>query len=133
MKIRIFWLVTITTVSFSFGQAGTPDKPSKMSDQEAVTLMRVINTAEAELFFRTKSYVSLDRLLEHRSLKSHEAEFELSDETSGTVRGYRLSVIASPDGKHYQAALIPTECQIAWFSDEVAIIYPGRASGCPTQ
>ncbi len=56
----------------------------------------------------------------------------VQDDTLGELRGYKLSVLVSGDGKRYHLALVPvSECSVAFFSNESGLIYTGKTLGCP--
>jgi hypothetical protein len=104
---------------------------AKLSADEAVALMRMINTAEAEASISSKSYVPLKQLLEARQFKGHQVLSQMTDDVAGLTKDYSLSIIASADGKHYQAKLVPTNgCGVSFFTSDPGIIYQAQALGC---
>lgn len=119
---------------------GGRQESAALTEREGLTLVRTINTAEVTYLMKTKSgFVSLDKLLASSLLggkgqpgyPNFGAEIQLADETSGTIRDYKLSVIASADGKHYSVDLAPQKgCATAFFSNDAAIIFPAKALGC---
>lgn len=121
---------------------------NQLSQEEALKLVRVIITAEAELPLTKKPYVSLEELLQTRLFQKgigstfqflekknwSQTQINLIDSTSGSLNNCYLSVIASADGNHYQVRLAPEQgCDVALFSNETAVIYKGRGLGCPSQ
>lgn len=125
---------------------GTPDQTSI---RNAVDLVRKVNTAEADVFMSQETYVALDKLLQHRFFTSiqpaskspavknvpqvpDEGALTLVDSSSGKVNNYAVYVVVSPDGKHYQVAMIPMapRCASAVFSNQTGVIYMAEALGC---
>ena len=54
-----------------------------------------------------------------------------SDSSSATVRDYQLTVVASPDGQHFQMSLVPKSgCGYSLFTNENWVIYEAKAMGC---
>ncbi len=128
--------------------------PDQLSAKEAVDFLRTINTAELEFSIKKNRYVCLDELTQHRFLQgfsqvaepasdkvrspdarqnSNAGSLVKTDSSSGTLRNYKIFVVASADGKHYQAGIVPTESGCGWavFSNESGVIYPAMALGCP--
>ena len=138
MRISILSLALLIVTGAAFAQAPTDESSAVMSAQEAVWLARAISTSEFELSATRNGFVSLDKLMEHRNVLMEERNMQslkeyvkLTDATSGTAKGWRLSVIAAADGKHFHLALIPDQpCQTALFSNESGLIYTGKAGGC---
>lgn len=99
--------------------------------QEAMGIVRTINTVQATLFSKTGAYVSLEKLAQDPTLQRRPIVSSLTDATTGTLKTHTLSVIASADGRHYSVALVPQSgCAFALFSRDVAIIYPAKPLGC---
>src|SRR5437867_2791873 len=139
--------------TLSVSQTGSQETGDQLSNKGGVDLVRRINTAEAEFFFKTHGYVSLDKLIEHRFFRNgsptvhtgtaatssqdssvgNEVVPTLIDSASGSLGNHKIFVIASADGRHYQVGVVPTEpkCGPALFSDESGVIYPANALGCP--
>ncbi|MGH9430863.1 MAG: hypothetical protein ACRD3T_04915 [Terriglobia bacterium] len=114
------------------GQTTPVNANARASQAEAVGLVRTINTAELDPWFKTHAYVSLEELLQRRFLRGTGNAFVLSDASSGGWKGYVVSVVASADGKHYLLGLAPgSGCGFSVFSNESGVIYTGRALGCP--
>lgn len=141
------WSTPTVLMSQTPERAGAPDQ---LSLKNAVELVRRINTAEAELFMSTQVYVSMDKLVGHRLFANSQptsnsdavsnapqATDQLSptliDSSSGKLKNYKVFVIVSPDGKHYQVAMVEAtpRCASAVFSNESGVIYSAKALGCP--
>lgn len=124
----------VGTTLMSMATSSTRPADQQLADIDAVTLVRQLNTAEAELFGSKNGshrYATLAKLLETPTLKGRvKVAVAVSDETSGTVRNYTVSLITSPEGSHYMLGLAPKGCEPAFFSNETGIIYPGKAAGC---
>lgn len=122
-------IVGSTLSGFAFPE-GTGNQ---LSEDEALGLVRNVVTAELTIFMKNQTYVSLDELLDHPSFRPN-ANVTKTDRNDGTVKNYRISVVASADGKHYSAELTPANphpgCPAAFFSNERAIVYKAKALGC---
>ncbi len=133
MRLSSLFVCATLVMTCSLAQSADENQSAVLSEQEALTLVRVIITNEITISATQGSFVPLDKLLEHPSFKSRRSQITAVDSTSGTTKGYRLSVIAAADGKHFQVALIPEQsCQTALFGSETGIIHKGRALGCTT-
>jgi hypothetical protein len=106
---------------------------NQLSDDEALGLVRTVVTVELTIFMKNQVYVSLGELLQHPSFRP-KVNVTKTDRNYGRVEDYRISVVASADGKHYSAELTPAAphlgCPAAFFSNERAIIYKAKALGC---
>jgi hypothetical protein len=122
-------IVGSTLVGFACPQGAG----NQLSEEEALGLVRNVVTAELTIFMKNQAYVSLDELLQQPSFRP-QANVTKTDRSHGTVKDYRISVIASADGKHYSTELTPAEphpgCPAAFFSNERAILYKATALGC---
>jgi len=122
-------IVGSTLVGFASPQ-GTGNQ---LSEDEALGLVRTVVTVELTIFMKDQVYVSLDELLQHPSFRP-KVNVTKTDRNYGTVKDYRISVVASADRKHYSAELTPVDphlgCPAAFFSNERAIIYKAKALGC---
>jgi hypothetical protein len=108
------------------------DESSHLTADEALKLIRAINTAEADLFSKSRSYAPLEDLLKHPFLQRRPAAISQFDSSAGTLKNYKLTVVVS-GGQHYEASLLPlTDCDAAFFTNESGIIYSGRSIGCST-
>ena len=110
-----------------------PETGNQLSEDEALGLVRNVVTGELTIFMKNQVYVSLDELLQHPSFRP-KVNVTKTDLNYGRVENYRISVVASADGKHYSAELTPADphlgCPAALFSNERAIIYKAKALGC---
>jgi hypothetical protein len=127
-------LLAVVLLATGWVNRSAQDSPNRLSQQQAVALVRTINTAEAETFFKTQSYASMEKLLQYRSFQEQQNLLVPTDAFSGTVKNYKLSLVASEDGKHYLVGLAPAEqkCDAALFSSESGVIYAAKPIGCPT-
>ena len=127
--IAAFCLLAATVTVFS--KQEPESAPDSLSPREAVGMARRINTAQAEIFYRDKAYAHLEQLIPEMERRS-QTGIVLTDSFSGKLKNYRLSVIASAEGKHYAAAVLPqSACGASVFSDEKAVIHVGDPLGCP--
>ena len=127
-------LACILMVGTLVGFACPPETGNQLSEDEALGLVRNVVTGELTIFMKNQVYVSLDELLQHPSFRP-KVNVTKTDRNYGTVKDYRISVVASADGKHYSAELTPAAdphpgCPAAFFSNEHATIYKAKALGC---
>src|SRR6185295_2707024 len=80
---------------------------NQLTADEAVNLVRIISTIEGEKRATEQSFVSLQKLLQHRVMQGRLQEINVVDVDSATIKGYRLSVVPSADGQHFQLSLVP--------------------------
>jgi hypothetical protein len=118
-------------VAISIGR-GTQLRSNQLSSSDALQLMRIIGTVEATSYSSEGRYIPLQGIPEHRSVRKNLINISLNDSYSGTIKNYKVSVVVATDGKHFEAALVPSEgCGPALFSDESSLIYQGQVLGCP--
>lgn len=99
---------------------------------QIMAFIRSVNTVEAEMFSKTHQYVNLQDVVGHKLFQNNPLAPSPTDLTSGTLLGYKISVLASSDGQHYTVAALPSQgCAVAVFSNESAVIYRASALGCP--
>lgn len=109
-----------------------PPVADPLSPNEALELVRLLNTAQAESWLTSSSYQARANLLKHRLVSRQSMPVVVQDDTLGEIRGYKLSVLVSGDGKRYHLALVPVSgCSVAFFSNESGLIYTGKTLGCP--
>jgi hypothetical protein len=96
--------------------------------REAVMILRVVNTVQAQMGRPAGTYASLAQVLESPMFKQ---QFNGALRTTATVGQRTLVLVTSEDQKHYQAMVTPTDkCGVTMFTNENALIYSGRALGC---
>lgn len=105
--------------------------PAQLSSTEALSLVRTLSTTEAETKATEQSFVSLEKLLQHRAMQRRLREIAVLDAHSATIRDYNLSVVPSSDGQHFQLSLAPKSgCGYSLFTNESLVIYEAKALGC---
>jgi hypothetical protein len=107
------------------GEAAKLGVSDEVRNQRALSMLRRINTMEAEAFGTKKAYVAADELLH--------PNFDIKvDSVFVTTPDRTLLLVISKDQKHYQAALLGNDkvCAQDYFSNESGIIYAGKALGC---
>lgn len=121
----IFFVVLVAT-AFTQPTQPAPD-PARRA---AITVMRMINTAEAAIRHRTGKYVDLADLINHAMMSAVRAEIVANGDTI-TYRGQQLRLALTADAMQYQAMVLPAEtCGTAVFSDERGLIYTGKVLDC---
>ena len=103
----------------------------QLSSNEALTLIRALSTIEAEKKGAEQSFVSLQKLLPCVTQRQLQ-EINAVDTHSATIRDYRLSVVPSADGQHFELSLVPKSgCGYSLFTNDSFVIYEAKALGCP--
>jgi hypothetical protein len=134
-RVLIFVLFAVIAGAFPFVVESQNQQKEELSDNEALELLRAVNTAEVDVKLMAKQpYAPLEQLLQHRFFVGKELGSNITkvDSNTGTKKGYEISVCVLGEGKRYIAAVVPVErgCRVAFFTDESGVIYQGRALGC---
>lgn len=125
--LAVFSGITIPVLN-SHSQAMT----NQLTANEAMNLVRIISTIEGEMKATEQSFVSLQKVLQHRVMQSRLQGISVVDIDSATIKDYRLSVVPSADGQHFQLSLVPKSgCGYSLFTNETFVIYEAKALGCP--
>ena len=135
MKKR-FLLILTMTVAAAIGTVAVPvvqDSQNQLSSRQALSLVRTINTVQAIIKRSRSNYGSLQDVVKPEFQLDKSLSIISSDGSSAIVKDYRLSLVASADGQHYQISLHPISgCGVSFFTNESGVIYQGKALGCPT-
>lgn len=113
--------------------AGSKNKrgSDEMTREQVLKLVRTLVTAETEIRLSEGHFVSLDKLTEQARWRRALTGITMSDHSSGAFNNYKLFVVASGDGQHFQVSVMPQSgCGLSMFSNEAAVIYEGLALGC---
>jgi hypothetical protein len=147
---------SLVTIVATVARPRPQEKADQLSENEVLGLMRTINTAQVVSGFLCVNsvceepsgpgfsqpdssidhYQSLDELVSRiRHVNSSEAwqpTLQIIDSSAGRLKDYKVSVVVSPDRRHYVAQLIrSSDCGLALFSNETGVIYTATALGCP--
>ena len=132
MKLRFATIfAALLLCGFTPHAAQTTAQPDAvlLSHGQALGLVRTFNTAQAMLKTTAGKYGSLEDLLKVNYLSRK--QFAMTDDFAAGVKDYKLAVVVSSDGQHYQVSLRPVlDCGYALFSSDAAIIYEGAGIGC---
>jgi hypothetical protein len=131
MRYRILTAVVLSCCLCLGADSGSKVKGSSVSENQALGIIRVVNTVQASFFVKRGTYVALQELAQDGTFRGQATLQSMKDADSGTIGNYELTVVSSADGKHYSAALIPATCDVAVFSNDRAVIYKAKALGCP--
>lgn len=117
---------------------GRSPRSEQMGRNEVLELVRAINTEEADFFAKSHQYASLHSVTQEIDKwisAPQKNSLSLRDSTHAELSGYTISLLVSNDGKRYELGLTPktSECSYAFFSNEIGLIYEGKALGCPGQ
>jgi hypothetical protein len=125
-RFQIISAVVLVVVALSAVLRAQDQKsPSQEERRKAINLVRAINTAEV----RYSSHISQGRFASWSELYDSGLVKELQVSPSPEViPGYRLDLLASPDGKSFMVALHDTkdgDGLFSVFSDQSGIIFLG--------
>lgn len=101
---------------------------TELTPQEALRLVRAVNTAEARLAASASGdgYVSLRDAITNPAFGAA-AELQLEGADAARIKNYRLSLTRSEGNRGYQLSLMPASgCGAAWFSTNAGLIFTGR-------
>ncbi len=133
-------LLLLLSVSAAGLQSQQSEPAAKADRGTAVNLVRLINTAEVEPQGQQGRFVSFAELVRSGTLKSAGRHFPQLDldrmnlqSEKEVLPGWELRLVVAGDGHSYKLSLIEKEdrCRFGFFSDEVGIIYHGKAIDCP--
>jgi hypothetical protein len=114
--------------------AQAPPGPASDPGREAVIILRVVNTVQAQMSRPAGAYGSLAQVLASPMFKEQFSGASGTDSATATVGHRTLVLVVSDDQKHYQAMVTPTDtCGVTMFTNETGLIYSGRALGCNEQ
>ena len=131
-KILLSAVLTLTGVVSALALSNGQEETVRLSSKEALSLIRTMNSIEHSFKMKSSSFGSLEDLIKFDPLDLTKPGIVLSDDNSGTLKDYQLSVVASSDGRHYQISLRPgSGCGASFFTNESGVIYQGQALGCP--
>lgn len=132
LMLTIAMLAVLSGVTIPIVKTHSQAMSNQLSSSEALTLVRALSTTEAEKKQTEQSFVSLQNLVQHRALQRRAQEINVLDANSATIRDYKLSVVPSADGQHFQLSLAPKSgCGYSLFTNETFVIYEAKALGCP--
>jgi len=124
-------LAVLSVITIPVVKTHSQAMSGQLSSNEALTLVRTLSTIEAEQKDTEQSFVSLQKLLP-RVMQRRLQEINVVDTHSATTRDYKLSVVSSADGQHFQLSLVPKSgCGYSLFTNESFVIYEAKALGCP--
>jgi hypothetical protein len=137
MKKR-FLLIPTLTVAAALAVIAVPrlqESKDKLSSRQALNLVRTMATVEVTIKMKRSSYASIQDViaLGQSSGDFRDVVISSNDSSSATVKDYRVSVVVSADGQHFQISQHPVSgCGVSFFTNESGVIYQGNALGCPT-
>ena len=105
------------------------DVTATLTPQEGIRLMRAVNTTEVQIKSGTGAYGALADVIAHRTFSPGSAGAPALQGTDvALVQSYRLVLVRSANGEHYQAAMTPASGGgTAWFTDERGMIFLGQS------
>jgi len=137
MKNR-FLLIPALTIAAALAVFAVPrlqESKDQLSSRQALNLVRTIASVEATIKMKRSSYGSIQDAIAFGQSYGDFKDVAISstDSSSATVKDYRISLVASADGQHFQVSLRPISgCGLGFFTNESGVIYQGNALGCST-
>jgi len=107
--------------------------PGRLSQSEALGIVREVNTAEVEFSLKNQPFAALEDVLSRLQGQGADLGAVSAERGSARIKDHLLSVVVSGDGRHYRLELIPLEgarCAPALFSNDTGVIYTARPLGC---
>jgi hypothetical protein len=130
---KLLFVTVMLSIVFTL-TANTKDEEKSQTVANHLAVIRSLNTLEFNYREQQGRFADREQLL---------AFFRDQGATTGLeklehLQPFQLSVIASPDGAHYQMSLTPSLeetnkngwCDKALFTDERAVIFAGEGLGC---
>jgi hypothetical protein len=124
-------LATFGVITIPVFKTNSQALTDKVASNEALMLVRLVWTIEAEKKSANNSFVSLEELLKHGAMQGRLREINVVDVHTARFKDYSLMVIPSADGQHFQLSLVPKSgCGYSLFTNESFVIYEAKALGC---
>jgi hypothetical protein len=133
--MKIAGLIVLVTLLSAHGvawEAIAQNPPQSLEfEREALTLLRMVNTAQSELRRQRPTVADLNELLADAGLKELFRNAKASDAVTAVVGPHTLTLVRDENHTRYQAMVTASErCSVAFFTNESGLIYRGRALGC---
>lgn len=126
---KLLWLVVLSTVLVPVHAAPQTPQATLLSQTQGLQLMRIALSAEVQIASRSQG--RFGSFADIAGQNSELAAFTRVNAIDSTLGRYRLRLIVTDDGRHFQVTLTPESgCLISWFSDDRNIIYVGSPLGC---
>jgi len=137
-RVFLSFFVVLLLAALSAGSAAqtqTADSPE--TRLQALNVVRVFNTAEAR--FGQKHFASVEEIVRSGTLPEVAKLYPNANwsgvdlQSQEPIPGWQLQIVVGPEGQSYKLSLIEKSgpCRFGYFSDEVGIIYHGKAINCP--
>lgn len=150
LALSLSCAVTLASFGMTMAQSGSGAKPAQQgmaiervqeSHMLGVSLVRFINTAEADYKAKEGNYADWDELENSAYFLARKGRWAQTEgvpigSVPEVIPGWNLSLLRSADGAKYQLMLQNVgdkECMFSFFSDQSGLIYEGHVIGCPAQ
>lgn len=131
MSLCLALVLMATGTAMLFAGSKNKRGADDMTREQVLKLVRMLVTAETDIRLSEGRFVSLDKLTQQARWQRALTGITLTDNSSGAFNNYKLLVVASGDGQHFQVSVMPQSgCGLSMFSNEAAVIYEGLALGC---
>ena len=130
--MKPLWSVAPILLLAASTGAQAPAETTADVAREAVTLLRALNTVEAEHNAKAGGYAPLEQVLGSATFKKMiTVTPSATDSVTAAAGRTTLVLVVSEDKKHYQALVTTKDhCGATMFTNERGLIYTGRALGC---
>jgi hypothetical protein len=131
-----FLLGVIGCSAFLCAQANQHEENETLSFDDAVLIMRAINTAEAESIALSKHAINMQAVREHRFVKKLNSQISLENQSGldrVSVKGYEVRLLLTQDQLHWTLTISPlqgSECTPVFMTNETGVIYHGVPASC---
>jgi len=126
LALAIF--VGLGVFAFLDAKTTTSDDSKQAAADKALGTLRVFGSAEATHKAQYGKYATLQELLEAKYVGA--GQFAVKDANSALLSTYKVSVIPSPDGEHFQISMISeSACDGGLFMNDTYVIFKGLPIG----
>ena len=123
MRVRMAVLIVVLG-ALVMGSVGAA-RQETLTRQEAIGLVRAVNTMQAQLHRRNNAYLSLRDVITDPAFALANG-LQLAGADAVTTKGYVLTLARVEGSLGYQLSLVPsTGCGPSWFSSHAGLIYAG--------
>ena len=114
--------------AFLDAKTTTADDTKEAAANKALGTLRTFGSAEATYKSQYGKYATLQELLDAKYMGA--GQFAVKDANSAMLNTYKVSVVPSPDGEHFQISMISeSACDGGLFMNDTYLIFKGVPIG----
>ena len=126
LAVAIF--VSLGVFAFLDAKTTTSDDSKQVAVDHALGTLRAFGSSEATYQMRNGRFANLKELVDEKYMGAD--QFAMKDATSAMLSNYKVSVVPSADGKHFQISMISeTVCDGGLFMNDSYLIFKGVPLG----